>query len=774
MAEPEHLDVLIIGAGLSGVGAAHYVATECPWATYAVLEGRQDMGGTWDLFRYPGIRSDSDMFTLGYSFRPWRGEKSISDGASILQYIKDTAAEDGTDRHIRFGHRVTRAAWSTDEARWHVTAERVGPDGEPTGEAVELTCTFLFSCTGYYRYDHGYEPEFAGIEDFQGTVVHPQHWPEDLDYAGKRVVVIGSGATAVTLVPAMAADAAHVTMLQRSPTWMASLPARDPLADAVRGALPERVSAPAIRWYKALSTQASYRFSKRRPEWMKRVLLKMVAQQLPDDYDVATHFTPRYDPWDQRLCAVTDGDLFRGIRDGSVSVVTDTIDTFTPDGIRLSSGEELVADVVVTATGLELLFMGGIDVTVDGEPVDPAGRLSFRGMMLDGVPNLAFAIGYTNASWTLKAEITCRYVARLLNHLHATGLRQATPRSTATSSTGEPLLGLNAGYIQRAADKLPSQGTRDPWIVHQSYLRDQRAWRRSEVVDDDLVLSNPAPAGEGGRVAAVTGAGSGIGRALAVELARRGTHVAVCDVDDAGLAETVALCEGHGVKVTSAHVDVADRDAVFAWADAVVAEHGAVHLVVNNAGVALGAPAGSMSAEDLRWLMDINFWGVVNGTQAFLPHLEASASGAPAGACHIVNVSSVFGLVPIPTQSAYNASKYAVRGYTEALRMELELAGSPVSATVVHPGGIRTNIVRNARVAEDLSDVAGTEDERAGQFDRIARTTPEQAARVILGAVDRNERRVLVGPDARVFDLLSRLPAGVQQRLITAAARRRT
>ena len=484
----EHLDVLIVGAGLSGIGAGHHIQAETPWASYAIFEARDAIGGTWDLFRYPGIRSDSDMFTLGYSFRPWDGEKSIADGPSILQYIKDTAAAEGIDQHIRFNHRIVRADWSTDDAVWHVTAERTD-----TGEQIELTAGFVFSCSGYYRYDKGYQPDFPGMDRFQGTIVHPQAWPEDLDHAGKRVVVIGSGATAVTLIPSMAETAAHVTMLQRSPTYITSLPAKDPIADLLRKVLPSSASGPAIRWYKALTTQAFFQLSRRRPQLVKTLLRKGVERQLPKGYDVDTHFTPRYDPWDQRLCVVPNGDLFRAIKAGRASVVTDHVETFTEHGIRLQSGQELEADVIVTATGLELLFIGGIDVSVDGEPVDLPSKLTYKGMMLEGVPNFALAVGYTNASWTLKCDLTCDYVTRLLNHLRATGMRQATPVNSDPTVEAAPLLGLTSGYVMRAADRFPKQGSKFPWQVHQSYLRDYRALKMSGVEDDAMVFSNPVP-----------------------------------------------------------------------------------------------------------------------------------------------------------------------------------------------------------------------------------------------------------------------------------------
>ena len=499
--DTEHLDVLIVGAGLSGVGTAHYVQEKCPWATYAVFEARAAIGGTWDLFRYPGIRSDSDMFTLGYSFRPWDGEKTIADGASILRYIRETARESGVDRAIRFHHRIVSADWRSDEARWHVTAER-----SDTGETVQLTCGFLFSCSGYYRYDRGYLPDFPGMDQFGGTLVHPQAWPEDLDHTGKRVVVIGSGATAITLVPSLAKDAAHVTMLQRSPTYIASLPEKNPAAEVLRRVLPARLSGPAVRWMLALGTQATYRISRRWPGLVKRALRKGLERELPPGYDIDTHFTPTYDPWDQRLCVVPNGDLFRAIRSGRASVVTDRIETFTPDGLRLESGDELQADVIVTATGLELLFLGGIELTVDGVAVDVASRLTYKGMMLEGVPNCALAIGYTNASWTLKCDLTCDYVMRLLNHMRDTGLSQCTPTNTDPSITPQPLLGLSSGYVQRSADRFPQQGSRFPWQVHQSYLRDYRALKLRGIEDGAMVFSRPtgtAPAQERADVAEI-------------------------------------------------------------------------------------------------------------------------------------------------------------------------------------------------------------------------------------------------------------------------------
>lgn len=484
----EHVDVLIVGAGLSGIGAGHYVQTKCPWASYAIFEARDAIGGTWDLFRYPGIRSDSDMYTLGYTFRPWDGEKVIADGADILQYIKDTAAEAGIDRKIRFNHRITAADWSSDEAVWHVTAERTD-----TGETVELTAGFVFSCAGYYRYDHGHEPEFDSIEDFEGTVIHPQKWPDDLDYADKKIVVIGSGATAITLIPSLAEDAELVTMLQRSPSYIVSVPGKTPLAPLLRALLPNRIAGNAVRWVYALITQGSYKTSRLFPRLMSWLLRQGVKLQLPRGFDVDKHFTPHYDPWDQRLCVVPNGDLFKAIRKGKADVVTDHIDRFTPKGILLQSGEELQADIVISATGLEMLFAGGIDATVDGEEIDVPSRFVYKGMMLEGVPNMAMAIGYTNASWTLKCDLTCDYVTRLLNHMHESGMRQCTPVNEDPTVQPQSLLGLTSGYITRAADRFPKAGDRFPWQVHQSYLADRRALKSSPVEDGAMQFSNPEP-----------------------------------------------------------------------------------------------------------------------------------------------------------------------------------------------------------------------------------------------------------------------------------------
>ena len=473
----DHVDVLIVGAGLSGIGAAVHLGRECPGKTYAVLEARGAIGGTWDLFRYPGIRSDSDMYTLGYSFKPWTDPKAIADGDSIRAYVRQTAREYDVERHIRFHHRAVRAEWDSATARWTVHARR-----DDTGEDVTITCGFLFTNSGYYRYDSGYTPRFPGVERYAGTLVHPQHWPDDLDYTGKRVVVIGSGATAVTLVPAMAERAAHVTMLQRSPTYVIALPSRDPFADAARRWLPPKAAYTVARWKNVALGVANFQLSRRAPGVVKRFLRRAAKGRLPAGYDVERHFSPRYDPWDQRLCVVPDGDLFTVLREGRASVVTDTIDTFTEHGLRLASGEELPADIVVTATGLNLLALGGMTLAVDGADVDLASTVAYKGMMLSGVPNFAMTIGYTNASWTLKADLVATYVCRLLRYLDETGQQIVTPLAPDTDDLA-PIIDLQSGYVLRAVDQLPKQGPRAPWRLHQNYPRDVRLMRHGPLTD---------------------------------------------------------------------------------------------------------------------------------------------------------------------------------------------------------------------------------------------------------------------------------------------------
>lgn len=498
----DHFDVLIVGAGISGISAGYHLQRSCPDRTYAVLEARDDLGGTWDLFRYPGIRSDSDMYTLGYSFKPWTNPRAIADAPSIMAYLRETAREHGIDRHIRFGHAVKRASWSSGDARWTVEVER-----GPRKEVVRLTCSFLFMCSGYYDYAAGHTPELPGIERFRGRVVHPQQWPEDLDYAGKRVVVIGSGATAVTLVPSMATTAGHVTMLQRSPTYIVSMPAEDRIANGLRRVLPARVAYAITRWKNVLFGLWFYRFCRRRPERARALIDRWLRRDLGPEFDLRTNFTPRYNPWEQRMCLVPDGDLFQVMRQGRASVVTDQIETFTETGIRLRSGKTLDADVVVTATGLNLLLLGGLEASVDGQRIDFAKTFAYKGMMFSDVPNLALSIGYTNASWTLKAELICRYVCRLLNHMTATGTRQCTPRLHGERLDEAPFLDLTSGYVQRSMHLFPKQGTKLPWRLHQNYARDILLLECGSVEDGVMEFGNPAPAAERETTAGMAAAG---------------------------------------------------------------------------------------------------------------------------------------------------------------------------------------------------------------------------------------------------------------------------
>ncbi|MFT3853939.1 MAG: NAD(P)/FAD-dependent oxidoreductase [Ilumatobacteraceae bacterium] len=482
----EHVDVVIVGAGISGIGAGCHLRRESPDRSFVILEARDGIGGTWDLFRYPGVRSDSDMHTLGYDFKPWTAEKAIADGASIMSYLRETVVENGLAPRIRFGHKVVRAEWSSTDARWTITASNA--DGETT-----LTAGFLFMCSGYYRYSAGYDAKLPNTERFGGTLVHPQFWPEDLDVDDKRVVVVGSGATAMTLIPALAEQGATVTMLQRSPTYVVARPDVDKIANRLRKVLPDKTAYAITRWKNVALGQLIYKRSRTQPAKMKASLLKGTRKHLGPDYDVDTHFTPSYDPWDQRLCLVPNADLFEAIKSGKASVVTDTIDTFTEHGIRLASGQELEADIVVTATGLQLVTLGEAQIIVDGEPVDFSQAFSYKGFMYSGVPNLASSFGYINASWTLRADLICRYVCRLLNHLRDTGTTICTPTLRASEAGMRPspwIESFSSGYIQRDMDKLPKQGDREPWINPQNYTRDRKMFLKSPIDDGVMIFSD--------------------------------------------------------------------------------------------------------------------------------------------------------------------------------------------------------------------------------------------------------------------------------------------
>ncbi|MCB0965279.1 MAG: NAD(P)/FAD-dependent oxidoreductase [Ilumatobacter sp.] len=478
------VDVVVVGAGISGIGAAYHLTHQCPDRSFVILEGRADIGGTWDLFKYPGIRSDSDMHTLGYSFKPWKHEKAIADGPSIMEYLRETVAAFDLEQYIRFNTHVDSAEWSSVDARWTINARDTS-----TGQPVTYTCSFLFMCSGYYSYKGGYRPDFPGEERFGGTFVHPQQWPDDLDYAGKKVVVIGSGATAMTLVPAMArSGAGHVTMLQRSPTYVVSRPAKDAIANGLRKVLPDELAYKITRRKNIAMGQFFYKQTRTKPEKVKKQLLDMSRKQLGDDV-VDQHFTPSYNPWDQRLCLIPDGDLYETINDGSVSVVTDTIETFDETGIQLTSGEHLDADIVVTATGLQLVTLGEMDFTVDGEPVDFSQTITYKGVAYSGVPNLASTFGYVNASWTLRADIVCGWVCRVLNYMRATGTDVAVPRLRPQDAdmTLRPWIDdFSAGYIQRMVPMLPKQGDREPWVALQNYKGDIGLIVESPIADDAL------------------------------------------------------------------------------------------------------------------------------------------------------------------------------------------------------------------------------------------------------------------------------------------------
>jgi len=477
----EHFDVVIVGAGLSGIGAAYRIQTRCRAKRYIVLEARPEIGGTWDLFRYPGVRSDSDMFTLGYPFRPWKEAKAIADGPAILNYVRDTAHEFGIDKNIRFRQRLISASWSSEQTRWLLEVEDTA-----NATRVQYSCNFLYGCTGYYRYDSGYEPTFSGLDSFRGKFLHPQQWPENLDYAGKRVVVIGSGATAVTLVPAMAETAAHVTMLQRSPSYILSVPAKDFIERLLNKFLPERAKHRLMRWKNILVTFGIFQMSRRAPDFTRNLFRKGAMKDLPQGYDVEKHFQPRYKPWDQRLCLVPDSDLFKAISAGKASVVTDQIESFTENGIRLESGQQLEADIVVSATGLQLLAFGAARLIVDGSPIAPGRTFFYKGAQLGNVPNFVFCVGYTNASWTLRADLVSLFVCRILNRMDRKGSCVCKPVCDPASLEARPLLSLNSGYVVRATPSLPKQATKRPWLVRQNYFFDLFTMRLSKIEDGIL------------------------------------------------------------------------------------------------------------------------------------------------------------------------------------------------------------------------------------------------------------------------------------------------
>jgi len=481
-----HFDVLVIGAGISGISAAYYLQTECPNKTYAILEGRSDIGGTWDLFKYPGIRSDSDMYTLGFRFRPWTDPKAIADGPAIMKYLHETVEEYDIQKHIRFNQHVSKASWSSEQALWTLETK-----SDAEGNRTTYTCNFLSMCTGYYNYEGGFTPDFAGKDDFKGAIIHPQKWTSDIDYKDKRIIVVGSGATAVTLVPELAKKAHHVYMLQRSPTYMVSAPDTDWLANKFNKYLPARLAYSLTRWKKILFGRFTFWLTRKYPKTMKKLMIKGIKKELGEDYDVETHFTPRYNPWDQRVCLVPNSDLFEAIKNGKASVETDHVERFTPKGILLKSGKELEADMIITATGLDLKLMAGMDYFVDGEKVDFSKTVSYRSMMFSDVPNLSLAFGYTNASWTLKCDLTNKYVCRVLNFMDENGYKICTPKIKDPDMKLEPWLDFTSGYIQRKIHLLPKSGTQTPWKLKQNYLFDRIMLSKGKVDDGILEFTGP-------------------------------------------------------------------------------------------------------------------------------------------------------------------------------------------------------------------------------------------------------------------------------------------
>ena len=478
--DKNHFDVIVVGAGLSGIGAAYHLQHSCPDRTFTVLEGRENIGGTWDLFKYPGIRSDSDMYTFGFPFHPWKDPKAIADGPSIMAYLKDTVDTFGLDRYIQFGKRVVASNWSSDEKKWTITVT-----DSASGESYSMTCNFLFMCSGYYNYENGYKPDFPNEDAFEGIKIHPQKWDESLDYTDKKIVIIGSGATAVTLLPVLAEKAEQVTMLQRSPTYMSSVPSEDAVANFFKKYLPKQLAHTLSRWKNIFFQLGVYNFSRRWPDKMKNFLIGQIQKKLKDNYD-PKDWTPRYNPWDQRLCAVPGADLFKAIKKGKAQVVTDTIKSFLKDGVELDSGRKLDADIIITATGLQVQLFGGMKLTVDGTPLNLSESPAYKGVMLSDIPNFAFSVGYTNASWTLKSDLNCMYVTKVLNYMKAKGLQVCTPKFDHKNMEKEELLDFDAGYILRAKDQLPKQGAKAPWKVHQNYIKDLFALKYSGAKDKDL------------------------------------------------------------------------------------------------------------------------------------------------------------------------------------------------------------------------------------------------------------------------------------------------
>jgi cation diffusion facilitator CzcD-associated flavoprotein CzcO/NAD(P)-dependent dehydrogenase (short-subunit alcohol dehydrogenase family) len=764
---PAHVDVAIVGAGISGIDAAYRIGRANPRSTYVILEARASLGGTWDLFRYPGIRSDSDIATLGFPFRPYGGERMIVDGGSIRDYVADTAREFGIDRHIRFGYRVLRAEWSSAASHWTLACE--GPGGAP----ATVTCRWLQGCTGYYDYERGFAPEWPGMSTFEGRIVYPQFWPDDLDYAGKRVVVIGSGATAVTLVPSMTDRASHVTMLQRSPSYIVSLPSSDPLSIKLREKLPAWLAEPLVRWkFIGISTFV-YVLARKRPDRVRQMVRQGILAALGSEYDPAAHdvdvhFNPAYEPWDQRLCFVPDNDLFRALRKGRASIVTGRIAEFVRNGIRLESGRTLEADIVVSATGLNMQMLGGMDVSVDGNPVDFPNRLVYKGMMVEGVPNFAFAFGYTNASWTLKVDLNARYVANVLRFMSRKKYAVAIPQPAHGIDRQPIIANMSSGYIQRALDILPRQGPL-PWRSRGNYILDLLGMRLSKIDDGTLKFTTAAKPSNGRAVAKgkhreatapartfdkklvlVTGGGAGIGRAIAHSFAERGADIVVTDIDAEALAETKAEMEGLGVRCETFVANVADEAAMRELADDVEKTIGVPDVLVNNAGIGFLGPFLKSSLDHWGRVFNVNVFGVVNGCYYFLPKMIAAG-----GKRNIVIVASGASHFPPPNAAAYGASKAAVFSFAESLKMET--AGTNVSVTTVCPGITNTSIVRKDGKGNASTAISDAQRARMRAYYEKNGATPQEVAESVAVGVERGKELVLVGPASRLMFNLRRI-----------------
>ena len=480
----EHIDVLIVGAGISGIGAGYYLKNKCPSKSFKILESRNNLGGTWDLFKYPGIRSDSDMTTMGYRFKPWTGKNLVADGGAILDYLNDVVDENGFRDKIQYDSHVTKAWWKSNESKWYVTYQ----DSAHGNESM-ITCNFLYFCVGYYDYENGHEPEFEGQSDFNGDIIHPQHWPENLNYKDKNVVVIGSGATAVTLIPSMADETKHITMLQRSPTYYMVRPNIDPIGAFFRRFMGKTVSYFVMRWKNIQLQSWFFKRARKDPKLIKEFLIGVVKEKLNPEYNVDKHFTPSYNPWEQRLCLVPDGDLFNAINEGKASVVTDHVDSFTSNGIKLKSGNELPADIIVTATGLKLMICSNIEIKVDDETIDISDTMTFKGMMVSNVPNVVWTFGYTNASWTLRADLTAEYTCKILNYMDKHDYKVATPSPNSEIGEDGTWLDFNSGYVTRSAHLFPRNGDRDPWRNTQNYIKDVVDLRYGNVKDEELIFS---------------------------------------------------------------------------------------------------------------------------------------------------------------------------------------------------------------------------------------------------------------------------------------------